>query len=296
MMFVIKYRKLFYALTLFIVIGSIVSLGVFKLNLGIDFTGGTLWQVDFKGSRPASDAIQKTLTAEGLELSVVQPVGNTGYILRFRPLDEAQHQTALAAIKKDFGGVEELRFDAIGPSIGKELRDKSVYAISLAILATIAYIAWSFRKVERVVSSWAYGVFTVAAMAHDVLLPLGVFAFLGKFYNVEITSVFVAAILTIAGYSINDTIVVFDRVRENLRRHTHDNFSELVAASLKQTLARSLNTTITTLLALVAIYIFGGNSTKMFALALIIGIVSGAYSSIFIASPLLVSWGLHKNK
>ncbi|MFA5133857.1 MAG: protein translocase subunit SecF [Patescibacteria group bacterium] len=296
MMWVIKYRKVFYALTIAIVVGSIIALGIFRLNFGIDFTGGTLWEMKFLGERPNAEQIQQTLLKEGLELSVAQPVGNDSYILRFRPLDEAQHQAGLAALQKDFGNVEEAQFNAIGPSIGKELRDKSIYAIALAILATIGYIAWAFRKVEKVISSWAYGVFTIVAMLHDVLLPLGVFAILGKFYNVEITSAFVAAILTIAGYSINDTIVVFDRVRENLRRHTHDDFSELVGASLKQTLARSLNTTITTLLALVAIYFFGGESTKAFSLALIIGIVSGAYSSIFIASPLLVSWSLHKNK
>lgn len=296
MMFVIKYRKLFYALTLLIVLGSILSLAVFRLNLGIDFTGGTIWKLEFKNIAPQSDALNSVLAKEGLEPSVSQPVGGRGFILRFRPLDEFQHQQALSALKTNFGELDELEFSAIGPSIGRELRDKAIYAIILAILATIAYIAWAFRKVEKVVSSWAYGGFTIAAMAHDVLLPLGVFAVLGKFFNVEITSAFVAAILTIAGYSINDTIVVFDRVRENLRRHTHDDFSELVAASLKQTLARSLNTTITTLLALVAIYFFGGESTRHFALALIIGIVSGAYSSIFIASPLLVTWSLRKNK
>ena len=295
-MWVIKYRKVFYALTIFIVLASILSLGIFRLNLGIDFTGGTLWEVKFLGQRPGMEQVQNTLVSIGLEPSVTQPTGSDGFIMRFRPLDETQHQAALAALGKDFGAIEELQFNAIGPSIGKELRDKAIYAIVFSILAVIAYIAWSFRKVEKVISSWAYGVFTIVAMAHDVLLPLGVFAILGKFYHVEITSVFVAAILTIAGYSINDTIVVFDRVRENLRRHTHDNFSELVAASLKQTLARSLNTTITTILALVAIYIFGGESTKSFALALLIGIISGAYSSIFIASPLLVTWSLRKNR
>lgn len=295
-MWVIKYRKLFYTLTLLIVAGSILSLAVFHLNLGIDFTGGTIWKFEFKDTAPSSDGINSALLKEGFEASVIQPVGERGFIIRFRPMEESQHRAALSALKLNFGDLEELEFSAIGPSIGKELRDKAIYALVLAILATIAYIAWAFRRVERVVSSWAYGVFTVFAMAHDVLLPLGVFAVLGKFYSVEITSAFVAAILTIAGYSINDTIVVLDRVRENLRRHTNDDFNELVAASLKQTLARSLYTTATTILALIAIYFFGGESTKSFALALIIGIVSGAYSSIFIASPLLVTWSLRKAK
>lgn len=296
MLWVIKYRKVFYAITILIVGVSAAALIIFGLNFGIDFTGGTIWKMEFKNTTPSVGQINSTLLKEGLEPSVTQPVGERGFILRFRPLEESQHQQALSALKTNFGDLEELEFSAIGPSIGKELRDKAVYAIVLSILATIIYIAWAFRKVERVISSWAYGTLAVAAMVHDVFLPLGVFAVLGKFFNVEITSAFVAAILTIAGYSINDTIVVLDRVRENLRRHTHDDFNELVAASLKQTLARSINTTLTTILALVAIYFFGGESTKSFALALIIGIVSGAYSSIFIASPLLVTWSLRKNK
>ena len=295
-MFFIKYRKLFYTIASLVVIASIVFVSMWGLKLGIDFTGGTLWEMEFSGNLPASAEISSVLSGEGLEASTIQPAGGKGYILRFRPLDESQHQSALSAMGKKFGTIDELRFEAIGPSIGKELRDKAVYAIILSIIAVIIYVAIAFRKVEKVVSSWVYGGLVILAMLHDVLLPLGVFAFLGKFYDVEITSVFVAAILTIAGYSINDTIVVFDRVRENLRRHTHDEFTALVGASIKQTMARSVNTTLTTLLALSAIYFFGGESTKHFALALIIGIFSGAYSSIFIASPLLVSWSLWRNK
>lgn len=296
MLWVIKYRKIFYTVTILIVGVSAAALIVFGLNLGIDFTGGTLWQFQFKNATPTVDQVNLTLSSEGLAPSSVQPVGDKGFILRFRPLEETQHQQALSALKTKFGDLDELEFSAIGPSIGKELRDKAVYAVILSILAVIIYIAWSFRKVEKVISSWAYGAFTIAAMVHDVFLPLGVFAILGKFLHYEITSVFVAAILTIAGYSITDTIVVFDRVRENLRRHTHDDFNELVAASLKQTLARSINTTLATVLVLLAIYFFGGASTQHFALALIIGLVSGAYSSIFIASPLLVTWSLKTNK
>ncbi|MEK7067966.1 MAG: protein translocase subunit SecF [Patescibacteria group bacterium] len=296
MLWVIKYRKIFYTVTILITGASIVALAIFGLNLGIDFTGGTIWKVEFKNSAPSVDTLNAALLAEGVEPSVTQPVGDKGFILRFRPLEESQHQTALSALKTKFGDLNELEFSAIGPSIGKELRDKAIYAVILSILAVVIYIAWSFRKVEKVVSSWAYGIFTIAAMAHDIFLPLGVFAVLGKYLHYEITSVFVAAILTIAGYSITDTIVVFDRVRENLRRHTHDDFNELVGASLKQTLARSINTTLATVLVLLAIYFFGGESTKHFALALIIGLVSGAYSSIFIASPLLVTWGMWRNK
>ena len=295
-MFFVKYRKVFYTFSSAVVIDSIAVLAMWGLNLGIDFTGGTLWEIEFSKIMPTSFELNSVLTAQGLEASAVQPAGDKGYILRFRPLDESQHQSALSAIKDKFGEVDELRFEAIGPSIGKELRDKAIYAMVLSMAAVVVYIAIAFRKVEKVVSSWVYGGLVILAMLHDVLLPLGVFAALGKFLNVEITGAFVAAILTVAGYSINDTIVVFDRIRENLRRHTHDEFGALVGASVRQTLARSINTTLTTVLALIAIYFFGGASTKHFALALIIGIVSGAYSSIFLASPLLVSWGLWRDK
>ena len=295
-MWFIKYRKIFYIIASSLAITSIVFLTMWGLKLGIDFTGGTLWEMEFSGNLPTSAEISSVLTSEGLTASTIQPAGDKGYILRFSPLEENQHQSALSAMEKKFGTIDELRFEAIGPSIGKELRDKAIYAIFLSIIVVIIYVAAAFRKVEKVVSSWAYGGLVILSMTHDVLVPLGVFAVLGKFFNVEITATFVAAILTIAGYSINDTIVVFDRVRENLRRHTHDEFTALVGASIKQTIARSINTTLTTLLALVGVYFFGGESTKYFALCLIIGIFSGAYSSIFIASPLLVSWSLWRNK
>ncbi|PIR66835.1 MAG: protein translocase subunit SecF [Parcubacteria group bacterium CG10_big_fil_rev_8_21_14_0_10_36_14] len=295
-MFIIKHRKIFYTIAIMLVATSITFLAIWSLNFGIDFTGGTLWEMDFKNNRPISADITQALSSEGLEPSTVQPAGENGYILRFRPLDEGQHQQGLSVLEDKFGEIDELSFEAVGPSIGKELRDKSLYAIVIVILAIIAYIAWSFRKVEKVVSSWVYGAIAIVALVHDVLIPLGIFAFLGKFFGLEITSAFVAAILTVLGYSVNDTIVVFDRVRENLRKHTHDDFVELVGASIKQTISRSINTSLTTTLVLGAIYFFGGESIKPFALVLMIGIGAGTYSSIFLASPLLVSWSLKKAK
>lgn len=295
-MFIIKNRKIFYGIAVALVATSILFLAFWGLNFGIDFTGGTLWELEFKDKAPTQQQIKAALEKEGLDASVIQPSGDKKYILRFRPLEEKQHQSALKSFEKNFGEIDELRFDAIGPSIGKELRDKSLYAIAIVILAIIGYIAWSFRKVEKVVSSWMYGVIAIIALTHDVLIPLGIFAVLGKFFNVEITSAFVAAILTVLGYSVNDTIVVFDRVRENLRKHTHDDFVELVGASVKQTISRSINTSLTTLLVLGSIYFFGGANIKPFALVLMIGVLSGTYSSIFLASPLLVSWSLKKAK
>lgn len=185
--------------------------------------------------------------------------------------------------------VEELRFDSVGPSIGQELKRKSIYAIVIVLILIIAYIAWSFRKVSKPVASWKYGLAAIVALFHDVLIVVGVFALLGKYLGVEIDTAFIAAILTVLGYSVNDTIVVFDRLRENLPRSDED-FAGTVNTSLNQTIGRSINTSLTTLLVLLAIFIFGGETIKYFVLALIIGIIAGTYSSIFLASPLLVVW------
>jgi len=270
--------------------GFIFNLG---LNLGIDFTGGSLLELKFLKERPAVSVIQdavKELKLEGDFL--VQPVGEQGAIIRFQQTDEGTHQKMISELQNKFGkdNVQEERFESIGPSIGKELKTKAIYAIILALIAIIAYIAWAFRKVSWPVASWKYGVIAIIALLHDILLPIGVFAVLGKYWGIEIGLPFVAALLTILGYSVNDTIVVFDRVRENLGRLSKIEFADLVNRSVNETMARSINTTLTTLLALIAVAFLGGESVRYFAIALIIGIASGAYSSIFIASPLLIVW------
>jgi len=187
------------------------------------------------------------------------------------------------------GNLEEIRFEAIGPSIGQELRSKAFWLLLLVLLIIIGYVAMTFQRVSKPVASWKYGLIAIIALVHDVLVTAGIFSFLGQFYGVEINATFVVAILTVIGYSVNDTIVVFDRTRENLPKST-GTFGETVNSSINQTFVRSINTTITTLLTLIAVYFFGGESIRDFVLALIIGIFCGAYSSIFIASPLLVAW------
>jgi preprotein translocase subunit SecF len=272
---------------------SLVLFLIWGLNLGIDFTGGSLLELKFLKERPAVSVIQdavKELKLEGDFL--VQPVGEQGAIIRFQQTDEGTHQKMISELQNKFGkdNVQEERFESIGPSIGKELKTKAIYAIILALIAIIAYIAWAFRKVSWPVASWKYGVIAIIALLHDILLPIGVFAVLGKYWGIEIGLPFVAALLTILGYSVNDTIVVFDRVRENLGRLSKIEFADLVNRSVNETMARSINTTLTTLLALIAVAFLGGESVRYFAIALIIGIASGAYSSIFIASPLLIVW------
>lgn len=299
--------KIMFFVSAVLTLAAIVVLAVFGLRFGVDFKGGSLLEIVFNGPRPTvvelSDAVGKV---GGVTNISVNPVGDEGVLIRLNAIDEQTHQAILEKISQKFGSpspsfsgsklelgsITEKRFDSIGPTIGNELRSKSIKAIIILLIAIVIYIALVFRKMARVLSSWAMGLAAVVALVHDILIPTGVFALLGHFMGVEITAVFVAAALTILGYSLSDSVVVFDRVRENaIRFGTSQDFGELVHKSIMQTLVRSLNTTFTTLLALIAIFLFGGESIKYFALAMIIGIFAGAYSSIFVASPILVWWG-----
>ena len=270
---------------------SVILLALYGLNFGVDFRGGSVMELEFSGGRPSLDEVKGVSADAGLADVAVNYVGEDGMILRTKELSENEHQNILAVLQSNFSGLEEKRFDSIGPIIGQELKTKSVTAIILVLLAVIVYIALVFRKLSKTLSPWVMGFAAIIALLHDVIIPVGVFAVLGRFYGIEISAVFVAAVLTILGYSVADTVVVFDRVRENIIRGNMDGgFLAVVHKSVMQTLTRSLNTTFTTLLSLFAIYFFGGESIRYFALALIIGIFLGAYSSIFVASPLLVWW------
>lgn len=285
---IIKLRYVWYTLSGILVGGSILCLALFGLKQGVDFTGGTLLSVRFQ-TQPSPVAVEQAIAPLNLGEVTVQPSGTTDMNISTKTLDEDTHQKLLKILDQKFGQTTELQFDAIGPAIGDELRQKALTGLVIVFLAILAFIAWQFRKVSAPVASWKYGVIVILTAFHDVALPVGVFALLGHFMNVTIGSSFIAAILTIMGYSINDTIVVMDRVRENLQKTT-GTFEEIVERSVQQTMLRSFNTSMVTTLALLAVYFFGGESIKYFALALIVGIVTGTYSSIFIASPLLVSW------
>lgn len=282
----LKYRKIYYIFSGILLISSLISVLAFGLKLGIDFTGGSIMELEFQDGPPSNEIIEKKLVDLNLGEVVLQPTGERGMILRLKHIDEQTHE----AILKRLEGAKEQSFEAIGPTIGKELTRKTEIAATLALLAIASYIAFAFRRLSYPAKSWQYGIATLIALFHDLLIPLGVFVVLGKFYNVEITIPLVAALLTILGFSVHDTIVVFDRIRENLLKRSSASFEEAVNQSLNQTLVRSINTVLTVLLTLFALYFFGGESLKYFALALIVGIISGAYSSIFIASPLIVSW------
>jgi len=237
-----------------------------------------------------SDAL-KPLKLNDLKISLL---GSNGAVLRFRETDEATHQNIVkilaAEAEKNKIQFEERRFSSIGPTIGAELKQKSIKAIIIVLLGISLYIAWAFRKVSQPISSWRYGVVTLIALFHDLIIPIGLFVYLGRFYGVEVGANFIVALLVILGFSVHDTIVVFDRIRENLKRYSQLSFMPLVSQSIRETIIRSLNTSLTVLLTLAALYVFGGESLKYFVLALMVGIFSGTYSSIFIAAPLLVTW------
>lgn len=292
---IIQKRNIWLGISGVLFVVFLTALIVWGLKLGIDFTGGSLLEVKFIGSRPTVSQVESGLAELKLNSLIVQPVGEQDMLLRFQETTEETHQailsklTDLAKQAQQNNSIEEQRFESVGPSIGAELKAKSLWAIFFALLAMLAYITYSFRKVSKPIASWKYGSAAIIAMFHDAIITVGIFAVLGKFFNVEINTAFVAAVLTVIGYSVHDSIVVFDRVRENLPKSDLD-FAGTVNTSLNQTLVRSLNTSLTSLLVLIAIILFGGASIRTFVLALAIGIFTGTYSSIFVASPILVVW------
>ncbi len=277
-----------------LVLASIICLAVWRLNVGIDFTGGSLMEVEFtRGTVPSVDNAREVMAPLDLGDITIQPIGEKGMLFRFRDVDEETHQKILQSLSGLKGPEEtvERRFDTIGPVVGKELRRQSIMAIALTALGIVLYIAWAFRRVSKPVESWKYGVVAVSAFIHDVTIPVGVFAVLGHFYGVAVDALFITALLTVMGFSVHDTIVIFDRIRENLAKlKSAESFEATVNRSVNETISRSINTSLTVLIVLSAIFFFGGETTRYFSLALIIGIIFGTYSSIFVASPLLVLW------
>ena len=295
-MFVIKYKWFFFLLSGILVAASLVSLYLYGLNFGTDFKGGTMMQLHYESARPEATVLLEKLAPFNLGSVVIQPAGTNDVIIRFATITEAEHGSVLQALSTGFASTTETRFSSIGPSLGQELARKGLIALGLAVIFIILYIALAFRGVSRPVSSWKYGLIAIAALIHDVIIPTGVFSLLGHFYGVEVDSLFLTALLTIFGLSVSDTIVVFDRIRENLKKHRTEPFAETVGKSLEETFVRSLNTSLTVIIALLALLLFGAESTRYFALALTIGMIVGTYSSIFIASPLLVVWNRSKTK
>lgn len=293
-----KYYKFWLVVSGILLIAGVASIIMFGIKPGIDFTGGALTQVQFTQASPQTTEIVDVLKSNGFPDAQVQLAGNNQAIIRTSVQDQDQHKGFLKALSDKFGPVTEQQFTSIGPIIGKELRTQAFLQLALVSLGIILYIAYAFRRVSKPVSSWRFGIAAIIALIHDLFLVVGVFSLLGHFKGVEIDSLFVTALLTVLGFSVHDTIVVFDRIRENLRVRAGQTLPEIINNSINQTLVRSINTSLTVIFVLLSLFLFGGDTIHNFVLALLIGIIAGTYSSIFIASPILIvwhNWDLRKN-
>lgn len=293
-MIIVKHRTIFFCVTGAIVLLSFASLFVFGLRLGSDFTGGTLVEVRYDGPRPAPEALTRTLEDAGFKGFSLRESGANGYTMRSSTLTDVQRGNLSAIFSYQGGTAHVDQLSEVGPTIGTELRNKALIALALVLLCILLFIAFAFRKVSKPISSWIYGLIALVTLIHDVIVPVGFFALLGYLTGAQVDALFVTAILTILGFSIHDTIVVFDRTRENLRvndeRNRREDFAETAGRSLNQTFVRSINTSLTVLITLLVLYFVGPASTRDFALTLLVGIIAGTYSSIFLATPLLVVW------
>lgn len=285
---IIEHRKAWYGFSIALCVMSVVTLIVWGLRPGIDFTGGSLLEVSLD-PQPSQSVVHNALATAGHSEAVVQ-LSDDSVLIRTRPLTEEEHQALLMSLTQAFGSATELKFDSIGPVIGEELRRMAMWGIATSLALIALYLAWSFRSSdETLISGKKIALLTVLKTFHDILISIGVFAVLGHFLGYEMDTAFVAGALTILGYSINDGVVVLDRTRENLKLKISTKLEEIVDRAIDQTLARSINTSVTVFLALLAVFMFGGESTRPFAMLLLIGVLVGTYSSIFIASPLLVT-------
>lgn len=289
-----KYQYHFFILPAILIALSLGALVAWGLKPNVELSGGSLLQVHYVENRPSIEAVEDSVEALNFGNVLVQPSGEQDYIFRQRVLSSEEKTTLLDTLAT-FGQVEESRYTSIGPSVGSELVRKAWWAISLVIITTIIYIAFAFRGVGAIegnVRSWKYGVVAIITLVHDVIIPIGLYAFMGHFFGAEVGTLFIVALLTILGISINDTIVIFDRIRENLKlnleKKEKEDFADTVWKSISQTLARSINTSLTVITMLLALTFLGPESTRELAITLTVGMIAGTYSSIFLAAPLLV--------
>ncbi len=293
-MFIITHRRFFFLFSFVLIVFSVWSMMTYGFTLGIDFKGGSILELSYTAGRPSLDQVKQAVETLELGSNTVTFSGDKNVTIKTRDISPQEKEQVVSALS--FGAPETVvveRFNSIGPSVGEELKSRALVAIFVVILCIVLFITFVFRTVSRPVASWKYGLATIIALAHDVIIPTGIYILWTRVYGGEIDILFVSALLAILGYSVHDTIVVFDRVRENLRQHKGDveaDFTTIVGHSVSQTLARSINTSVTIFLSLLALYIFGGETTKNFAFVLLLGVVVGTYSSICLASPLLVTF------
>src|SRR3989338_5480171 len=288
-MFIAKYKKIFLSISIILVVISLIFIFTFSLKPGIDFKGGALLEVSYSALRPEISLIENRVKTLDIGQALIQPTGDNGYLVKTRDLSQAEHESLFQAASIDGKyPAEEKSFTSIGPSVGNELARKAIFSIIAVIIAIILFITYAFRKVSLPVASWKYGVITVITLLHDIIIPTGIFALLAHYPGAEVDTLFVLALLTILGLSVHDKIVVFDRIRENLREGDKNDFAQIVGTSTSQTIVRSINITLTIIGVLVSLYLFGPETTKNFSLILTTGLFFGIYSSLFFASPLLV--------
>jgi preprotein translocase subunit SecF len=296
----IKYSKIYFAIGILFTVLSIVSIAVFGLNLGIDFEGGSSIKVEYKGSRPDVEKIRQAITSiEGLSATQIQPVGQNEVTLKIdkNDVNSSTYETVLTEIRKTGEIVEtSSTMETISPLVGKELKDKTILVVVLALLAMLTYIFFAFKNVSYPITSFEYGLSSTLILFHDLIIPLGVFALLGKLWGAQLSIPVITALLTIVGYCINNTIVVFDRIRENINKNSSLAYEDVVNKSLNETFARCVNTSLTVILALIPLYYFFSNeeSLKYFTIIMGIGVFIGIFSSVFLASPVLVWWQKRK--
>ena len=288
---VVGKRKIYLSISGVLVGAAILAIIIFGFREGIDFTGGTLWQ--FKAPNVAIEDVSKSFV-EDLKINDAKLTYDATagmFFARLKDVTEVEHQDFIKTLSAKYDGFEELSFSSIGPSVGADLRQKSILALALVLLGISLYIAFAFRKVYQPISSFKYGITTLISLLHDVAIPAGLLAILGHYGTVEIDTNFIVALLVVMGFSVHDTIVVFDRIRENLLLYrTKKEFGEIINDSVNQTLARSINTSLTLILVLLALLFLGPANLHYFVLTLLVGVTVGIYSSIFVASPLLYVW------
>ena len=284
----IKYKRIYYGVSSILILASLFSLVFFGVNFGIEFTGGSMMEIEYSEDVPSVSELRSTLSGIGLNDVTIQSIGENGFVLRMPNISQDKY----ILLKDSLSGATEKYFESIGPTIGEELKNKSVISIILASLAIVLYIALTFRNMgSKNIRSWQYGMVAAGiGFFHDVLIVLGAFSIMGYLYGIQFSVPIAVALLTVLGYSINDTVVVFDRIRENIAKKPRLVFPDIVNKSLNETLERSINTSDTTLFVLIAIFVLGGETIRWFVFAMILGISVGTYSSIFLAGPLLVTW------
>lgn len=298
-MYIVNHRKIFYSISVILLVCSVFSVLFWGLKPSTDFTGGSLLDISFVGNKPTAREVGEVLTGLNFGDASIRSSGG-GFILRLKEISQVEKDSIIKRLSLDGKySPEEKTFSTIGPILGNEAIHKAWISVVLVLLAIVLFITFAFRKVSRPISSWIYGVVTVLALIHDVIIPTGVFSILGHFWGFEVDTLFVTALLVILGFSVHDTIVVFDRVRENLHKNEDyggkKDFQTIVGESINETFTRSVNTSLTTLLAVLALYVLGPETVRNFALTLLIGITIGTYSSIFIGSTLLVTINSWKN-